>query len=63
MLKLFTQKETDAEIFQGVLLSPESDAAKETEAYDRYVKPPKKKERFLGQRHRFTKHASFHWSI
>lgn len=46
MLKLFTQKETDAEIFQGVLLSPESDAAKETEAYDRYVKPPKKRSGF-----------------
>lgn len=27
----------------GVLLSPESDAAKETEAYDRYVKDTKKK--------------------
>lgn len=28
--------------FSGVLLSPESDAAKETEAYDRYVKKQKK---------------------
>lgn len=52
----------------GVLLSPESGTAKETEAYDRYLKPrerkkKKSKELFLGQRHQITDHASFHWSI
>lgn len=31
--------------FSGVLLSPESDSAKETEAYDRYVKTGKKKKK------------------
>lgn len=49
--------------FSEVLLSPESDAAKETEAYDRYVKTKKSRELFLGQRHRITEHASFRWSI
>lgn len=65
MLKLFAQKETDAgrtEMFTG-FLSPESGTAKETEAYDRYVKSKKSRELFLGQRHCIKEHASFHWSI
>lgn len=40
MLKLFTQKKQMRvdQKFSGVFLSPESGRAKETEAYDRYVK-------------------------